>query len=52
MPKEGELADFDFDINLSTEDLGAETKNLKVTGSGKHDGTDFTFSAPIGHMKF
>jgi len=52
LPKEGEVADFDFDINLTTEDLGAETKGLKYTGSGKYDGNDFTFTGPINHMKF
>ena len=52
VPKEGEVADFDFDINMTQEDLGAETKGLKYTGSGKYDGADFTFTGPINHMKF
>jgi hypothetical protein len=52
LPREGEVADFDFDINLTKEDLGAETKGLKFTGSGKYDGNDFTFTGPINHMKF
>ena len=34
LPQEGNIEDFDFDLNLTTEDLGAETKKLRVEGRG------------------
>ena len=52
MPQEGEIADFDFEINLTQDDLGAETRKLKVEGAGRYDGAEFTFNMPINLMKF
>ena len=52
MPQEGEIADFDFELNLTQDDLGAETRKLKVEGAGRYDGAEFTFAMPINHMKF
>ena len=31
--------------------MGAETKKLKVEGSGRYDGDEFSFELPINHMK-
>ena len=51
LPKQGKIENFDFDLNLKTSDLGLETKELKVEGSGKYEGVDFTFIMPISHLK-
>ena len=43
--------DFDFDLNMSKEDFGAESKKLRYTGAGKYAGTGFEFSGSIEHIK-
>lgn len=43
--------DFDFDLKVTKEYLGAETDKLEVSGSGKYDGVEFTFTAPVSLMK-
>lgn len=37
----GNIEDFDFNLNMSAEDLGSESKNLKYSGKGKYDGKEF-----------
>ena len=39
--------DYDFTLNLSTENLGVEGNDLEFKGSGNYDGDQFTFRAPI-----
>ena len=38
-------------MNLSTEDLGGESKNLKYFGTGKYNGREFHFEGHIKHLK-
>ena len=52
VPQAGiEFADFDFDLHLKTEYMGAESDKLVYKGSGKYDGADFTFSGPVNLVK-
>ena len=51
-PQKGDAEDFDFDINLSKEDFGCSTDNMKVIGTAKLvEGGEFTFTAPISKAK-
>ena len=51
-PKSGSVDDFDFDVNMSKEDFGISSDNMKVTGKGTlADGAEFTFSAPFKAAK-
>lgn len=46
------LNDFDFDIQISPEYLGAESNQVKVTGIATlRDGTEAAFTAPILALK-
>ena len=43
--------DFDFDLHLEKDYMGAESNKLIYQGSGKYDGADFTFSGPVDMLK-
>jgi hypothetical protein len=43
--------DFDFDLHLKNDYLGAESSKLIYEGSGKYNGADFTFSGPVNMVK-
>lgn len=45
------FADFDFDLHIQKDYMGAETNKLVFEGKGKYDGADFTFSGPISLLK-
>ena len=52
VPKEGiKQEDFDFDLHIESEYLGAESDKLTFEGKGTYDGTAFTFSGPISLFK-
>ena len=50
-PQTGDLADFDFDLSISNEDVGASSSNVAFTGKGEMGDSDFTFSGPIDSIK-
>jgi hypothetical protein len=51
-PLKGNLEDWDADIQLSKEDFGVSSDNMKVNGKATlADGTEFTFTAPISAGK-
>jgi len=43
--------DFDFDLHVEAEYLGAESKKLAYEGKGTYDGVAFTFSGPVAEFK-
>lgn len=43
--------DFDFDLHLQKDYMGAESKKLVYEGAGKYNGADFTFSGPVNMLK-
>ena len=45
------LEDFDFDLHVEAEYLGAETSKLAYEGKGTYDGVAFTFSGPVTEFK-
>ena len=45
------FADFDFDLHVKKEYLGAQSDKLTYKGQGKFGGTDFTFNGPIKMVK-
>jgi hypothetical protein len=49
--KEINFADFDFDLHLEKEYMGAESAKLVYEGAGKFNGADFTFSGPVNMLK-
>ena len=52
VPQAGiEFADFDFDLHLKKEYMGAESSKLVYQGKGKYDGAEFTFSGPVNLIK-
>lgn len=51
LPQNGEAKDFDFNLNIARDDVGASSDNLAFQGSGKYDGNDFEFSGPIKNFK-
>lgn len=51
IPQKGEVKDFDFDLSIAKENVGATTNNLAFEGTGKYDGQDFTFKGPIDLFK-
>jgi len=46
-PLNGALEDFDLDLSLTAENLGAASKNVGFSGKAAFEGKDFTFSGPI-----
>jgi len=50
-PQSGSVEDFDFDLSMKLDDLGAESRNVQFNGSGVYNGSPFTFSGPIDHVK-
>jgi hypothetical protein len=52
VPKEGTaVEDFDFDLHVDSEYLGAESDKLAYEGKGTYDGAAFTFSGPVSLFK-
>jgi hypothetical protein len=52
LPAKGiEFADFDFDLHLTKDYLGAQSDKLVYQGTGKFEGNDFTFSGPVNMLK-
>lgn len=49
--KEINFDDFDFDMHLEKEYMGAESAKLVYQGAGKYNGADFTFSGPVEMLK-
>ena len=45
------VEDFDFDLHLEADYMGAESSKLVYEGAGKYNGADFTFSGPISMLK-
>ena len=50
-PFNGDLANFDFDLSFSKEDVGASSNNIGYSGYGRYDGQDFTFNGPVAEVK-
>jgi len=44
-------ADFDFDLHVEKDYLGAESSKLAYEGKGTYDGVAFTFSGPVAMLK-
>jgi hypothetical protein len=52
VPAKGiDVADFDFDLHVEADYLGAETDKLTYEGSGKFNGEEFKFSGPVSLFK-
>lgn len=53
-PKTGEVKDFNFNLSIAKDNMGASSTNIKYHGSGKLDGAEFTFSGLINeaNMKY
>ena len=49
--KDIKFDDFDFDLNLQKDNMGAESSKLVYEGAGKYNGADFTFSGPINMLR-
>ena len=49
--KEINFDDFDFDMHLEKEYMGAESAKLVYQGAGKYNGADLTFSGPVEMLK-
>lgn len=49
--KDIKFADFDFDLKLQKDYMGAESAKLVYEGKGQYNGADFTFSGPIKMLK-
>jgi hypothetical protein len=49
-PKTGDVSDFDFNLNLEAENLGASSENVQFSGKGLFNGDEFTFSGPIDQV--
>ena len=45
------FADFDFDLHMEMDYLGAQSDQLVYEGKGKFQGSDFTFSGPVKMIK-
>jgi len=50
-PAKGDFDNFDFDIHLAQDYLGAESDNLVIEGKGIYDGSHFTFKLPVTQGK-
>lgn len=51
VPAAGQQDDFDFDLHVEPDYLGAETDKLKFEGKGKYNGAEFSFSGPVSLLK-
>lgn len=52
VPAKGiDAANFDFDLHVEADYLGAETDKLAFEGKGKYNGADFTFNGPVSLLK-
>ena len=52
VPKDGtKPEDFDFDLHIESDFLGAKSNKLAFEGKGTYDGSSFTFSGPISLFK-
>ena len=49
--KDIKFEDFDFDLHLEADYMGAESSKLVYEGAGKYNGADFTFSGPVSMLK-
>jgi hypothetical protein len=47
VPKEGSVEDFDFDLSLTTDNMGLSSTGLMVKGSGLYKNKEFDFEGPI-----
>jgi len=41
------VADFDFDLHVEKDYLGAESEKLAYEGKGTYNGVGFSFSGPV-----
>ena len=46
-PNQGAFDDFDFDLSYTTDNLGASSSNILVTGTATVDGNPVKFSVPV-----
>lgn len=51
VPSTGEVSNFDFDLSLQADNMGASSKNVGYRGTGKYDGAEFSFSGPISEFQ-
>jgi hypothetical protein len=49
-PKTGNVSNFDFNLNLEAENLGASSENVQFSGKGLFNGDEFNFSGPIDQV--